>query len=110
VVHGAGRVPEIDDLHLGAAGIEWDAHDGVKVNEYVQSISNPSAYAGGDAAATPGQPLTPVAAYEGDILAENLLSGNHHKANYEGTPSVVFTVPPLAAVGLHERGPPRSVA
>ncbi|MBI2081306.1 MAG: NAD(P)/FAD-dependent oxidoreductase, partial [candidate division NC10 bacterium] len=28
--------------------------------------------------------------------------GNHHKPNYAGIPSVVFTVPPLASVGLQE--------
>ena len=64
VVHGAGRVPEIDDLGLDAAGIEWDARKGVKVNEYLQSVSNSSVYAAGDAAASGGLPLTPVAGYE----------------------------------------------
>jgi glutathione reductase (NADPH) len=40
VVHGAGRVPELDDLNLTAAGIQAEEH-GLKVNEYPQSISNP---------------------------------------------------------------------
>ena len=103
VVHGAGRVPEIDDMDLAKAGVEWDAQRGVKVNEYLQSISNPAVYAAGDAAATEGPPLTPVAGYEGQIVAENLLEGNHQTPNYEGVASVVFTVPPLASVGLQER-------
>jgi glutathione reductase (NADPH) len=101
VVHAAGRVPEIDDLNLDAAGVDWDRR-GVKVNEFLQSISNPSVYSAGDAAATPGPPLTPVAGYEGGIVAANLLKGNHHKPNYLGFPTVVFTVPPLAAVGSGE--------
>ena len=42
VVHGAGRVPEIDDLDLDEAGVRWDQH-GVTVNEYLQSVSNPAA-------------------------------------------------------------------
>ena len=50
VVHGAGRVPDIADLNLEAAGIKA-SHDGVMVNEYLQSISNPRVYAAGDAAA-----------------------------------------------------------
>ena len=103
VVHGAGRVPEIDDMHLTEAGIEWDPRRGVKVNEYLQSISNPAVYAAGDAAASEGPKLTPVASYEGQIVADNILEGNHRKPNYEGTPSVVFTVPPLASVGLQEQ-------
>lgn len=103
VVHGAGRVPEIDDMDLAKAGIEWDPCRGVKVNEFLQSISNPAVYAAGDAAASEGPKLTPVASYEGQIVADNLLQGNHRKPNYEGTPSAVFTVPPLASVGLQER-------
>jgi glutathione reductase (NADPH) len=100
VVHGAGRVPDIDELNLGIAGVERTAR-GVKVNGYLQSTSNPAVYAAGDAAAS-GPPLTPVAAYEGQIVAQNLLKGNHRKPNYQGVPSVVFTVPPLASTGLLE--------
>jgi glutathione reductase (NADPH) len=102
VVHGAGRVPEIDDMRLNEAGIEWDPDRGVKVNEYLQSVSNPAVYAAGDAAASAGPPLTPVATYEGKIAAENLLKGNQRKPNYDGIPTVVFTVPQLASVGLQE--------
>lgn len=101
VVHGAGRVPEVDDMDLAAAGIEWDER-GVKVNQYLQSVSNPAVYAAGDVAASGGPPLTPVAGYEGRIVAANLLEGNKTTADYAGTPSVAFTVPPLAAVGLQE--------
>jgi glutathione reductase (NADPH) len=102
VVHAAGRVPEISDLDLGVAGIEWDKQ-GVRVNQFLQSVSNPAVYAAGDAAATAGPPLSPVAGYEGRLVAANLLKGNHATANYLGVPSVVFTIPPLAAVGLSEQ-------
>lgn len=102
VVHAAGRVPEIDDLNLGAAGVEWDER-GVRVNEFLQSVSNPAVYAAGDAAATGGPSLTPVANYDGTIVAANLMKGNQQKPNYVGIPTVVFTIPPLASVGLSER-------
>jgi glutathione reductase (NADPH) len=39
---------------------------------------------------------------EGRIAAANLLNGNHDKPNSPGVPTVVFTVPPLASVGLQE--------
>jgi glutathione reductase (NADPH) len=103
VVHAAGRVPEINNLNLEAAGVEWEKR-GVRVNEFLQSVSNPAVYAAGDAAASGGPPLAPVASYEGQIVASNLLKGNHQTANYLGIPSVVFTIPPLAAIGLSERG------
>jgi glutathione reductase (NADPH) len=103
VVHAAGRVPEIKDLNLDGVGIEC-AKRGVRVNEFLQSVSISTVYAAGDAAASGGAPLAPVASYEGQIVAANLLKGNHQKPNYLGIPSVVFTIPPLAAVGLSERG------
>jgi glutathione reductase (NADPH) len=102
VVHAAGRVPEINDLNLTAVGIEWD-RQGVRVNEFLQSVSSPAVYAAGDAAASGGPPLAPAASYEGRIVAANLLKGNHQRPQYLGIPSVVFTIPPLAAVGLSER-------
>jgi glutathione reductase (NADPH) len=102
VVHAAGRVPEINDLNLDAAGIEWE-NKGVRVNEFLQSVSIPAVYAAGDAAASGGPPLAPVASYEGGIVAANLLKGNHQRPNYLGVPSVVFTIPQLASVGLNER-------
>jgi glutathione reductase (NADPH) len=101
VVHGAGRVPEIDDLDLERAGVRSDTR-GVLVNEYLQSLSNPAVYAAGDAAASGGLPLTPVASLEGHVVASNLLKGNHRQPDYAGVPTVVFTVPPLASVGLQE--------
>lgn len=100
VVHGAGRVPEIDDLHLENANVERDT--GVLVDEYLNSVSNDAVYAAGDAAQTEGAPLTPVAAYEGMVAAANLLEPKSRSTEYVAIPSVVFTIPPLASVGLLE--------
>jgi glutathione reductase (NADPH) len=103
VVHGGGRVPNTEGLDLRAANVATESNGGVLVNEFLQSVSNPRVYAAGDAAVSPGSlPLTPVAAYEGTIVASNLLKGNTQRPDYRGIPSVVFTVPPLAGVGLTE--------
>jgi glutathione reductase (NADPH) len=99
-VHSAGRVPEIDDLDLEAAGIKREKR-GVTVNEYLQSVSNPAVYAGGDAAAS-GPPLTPKADHDVAVLTTNLLEGNRRTPNYDGIASAVFSVPPLASTGLSE--------
>jgi glutathione reductase (NADPH) len=101
VVHGAGRVPDLDGLALDAGGIRYSS-GGIEVNQYLQSVSNPAVYAAGDCADTKGPALTPVAAYEGRIVAANLTGGNHVKPEYQGVPRVVFTLPPLAGVGLRE--------
>jgi glutathione reductase (NADPH) len=101
VVHSAGRVPDIDDMNLEKAGVER-SNEGVLVNEYLQSVSNPAVYAAGDAAASGGLPLTPVASMERHVVASNLLKGNHRQPNQIGVPTVVFTLPPLSSVGLRE--------
>ena len=101
VVHSAGRVPEIDDLDL-AAGAVARATGGVAVNEYLQSVSNAAVYAAGDAVASADFRLTPVAAMQGAVVASNLLRGNHRVPDYRAIPSVAFTVPPIARVGLGE--------
>ena len=98
-VHSAGRVPEIDDLDLDAAGVKRNER-GVIVNEFLQSVSNPAVYAGGDAAS--GPPLTPKASHDVEVLAINLLEGNRRTPNYDGIASAVFSLPPLASTGLTE--------
>ncbi|HEX6037754.1 NAD(P)/FAD-dependent oxidoreductase [Longimicrobium sp.] len=103
VVHAAGRAPNLGGLDLHRGNVRADARAGVAVNEYLQSVTNSRVYATGDAALPAGSlPLTPVAAHEGAVVASNLLHGNAKCPDYRGVPSVVFTVPPLASVGLTE--------
>lgn len=101
VVHGAGRVPATEGLSLERGGVRYGKR-GIEVNEYLQSVSNPAIYAAGDIAATEGLPLTPVAGLEAGAVAMNMLDGNTKTVDYSGVPSCVFTIPPLAAVGLTE--------
>lgn len=44
-----------------------------------------------------------MAAYDGRTVATNLLEGNTVTADYAIVPSVLFTLPPLASVGLGEQ-------
>ena len=101
VVHAAGRIADLDALDLAAAGVALDGGR-LKLNEFLQSVSNPRVYAAGDAAGS-GPPLTPVSSHDGRVVAGNLLDGNRHRPDYRGVPSVAFTVPPIAAVGLGEQ-------
>ena len=100
VVHAAGRTPALDGLDLKAAGVASE-RSYLTLNDYLQSVSNPAVYAAGDAAAK-GPPLTPVSAHDGRVASANMLKGNQRKPNYLGVPSVAFTIPPIAAVGLTE--------
>src|SRR3989449_4432526 len=100
VVHAAGRAPALDTLDLRTAEVSVKSGR-LALNEYLQSVSNPAVYAAGDAAQM-GPPLTPVSSHDAKIAAANMLEGNTLKPNYSGVPSVAFTVPPIAAVGLSE--------
>jgi glutathione reductase (NADPH) len=101
VVHSAGRVPDIEELNLSAANVDIQGNKLV-LNEYLQSVSNPIIYAAGDAAAK-GPPLTPVSSHDAKTVAANILEGNKHRPDYSGVPSVAFTLPPIASVGLSEK-------
>ena len=97
VVHGAGRIPQLASL----ANVAHRA-EGVTVAPHLQSVSNPAVYAAGDSAHTPGLPLTPVAVFEGKVAASNMLKHTTTAPDYAGVPTVVFTIPELARVGLLE--------
>lgn len=100
VVHAAGRAPDWAPLNLAAAGVQVE-NGRIKLNEFLQSVSNPAVYAAGDAAQN-GPPLTPVSSHDAHVVAANLVRGNARRPDYRGVPSVAFTVPPIASVGITE--------
>ncbi|GGF25547.1 NAD(P)/FAD-dependent oxidoreductase [Echinicola marina] len=102
LVNAAGRVPELDGMNLEKASIAYNKK-GIEVNEYLQSESNPTVYAAGDAANSNGLNLTPVAVMEGHAVAANIIRGNSKVPDYTEMPSAVFTLPTLAAVGMTEK-------
>ena len=102
VVHAAGRIPDLEHLNLEAAEVDRDEHGHIKLNEFLQSVSNPVVYAAGDAAAK-GPPLTPVSSHDAKVVVGNLLEGNRRCPDYRGVPSVAFTIPPISAVGMSEQ-------
>jgi glutathione reductase (NADPH) len=101
VVHAGGRVPALEDLDLEAGGVKTE-NGRLCLNDYLQSVSNAAVFAAGDAAQA-GPPLTPVASHDATVVAANLLKGNHVRANYRGVPSVAFSIPPIAMVGMSEQ-------
>jgi glutathione reductase (NADPH) len=101
VVHGAGRVPNVTGLDLEAGSVRY-GRQGIEVNDHLQSVSNPAVYAAGDVAATGAPALSPIASEDGRTLVHNLLEKEPRKPDYGPVPTVVFSVPALAAVGLRE--------
>lgn len=97
VVHGAGRVADIEDLHLEKAGVKIEK-GAIAVDKHMRT-SNSKIYAGGDCVLE-GMQLTPVAILQGEVAAANILDGDRVEADYTGVPSAVFTIPVLASVGI----------
>ena len=102
VFNTAGRVPSIDDLDLKQGNVAFNKK-GVEVNTFLQSPTNPNVYACGDVSASGTLPLTPLSSQEARVVLKNILNGNHMELDVPPTPSVVFTQPQLASVGLNEK-------
>ena len=100
VIHAAGRVPELASLNLAAGDVAVEKGR-LRLTSSLQSVSNPRVYAAGDAAGI-GPPLTPVSSHDAKVVTANMLDGADARPDYRGVPSVVFTVPPIATVGLSE--------
>lgn len=102
VVHGAGRVPNVDGLNLEAAEVAFGDR-GVEVDSFMRSVSNPSVFAGGDCAASGRPPLTPTANEEARVIAKNLFAPSpEHKPDYGIIPQVAFSVPSIATIGMSQ--------
>jgi glutathione reductase (NADPH) len=100
VLWATGRVANVAELGLEAAGVATDAL-GFIVTDAYQATSAPGVYAIGDV--TGRAPLTPVAIAAGRRLAERLFGGDPQAhLDYENVPTVVFSHPPIGTVGLSE--------
>lgn len=103
VFNTAGRVPSIDELELENGKVSF-TKKGVSVNEKLQNPSNLDVYACGDVSDSEGLPLTPLSSQEARVVVSQLLDKDHkEEAHYPPQPSVVFTIPNVASVGLSEK-------
>ncbi len=101
VIWAVGRRPNTASLNLQAAGVSVLGNGVIPVDEY-ENTNQPGIYAIGDI--TGRVQLTPVAIAAGRRLAERLF--NHQpeaRMDYENIPSVVFSHPPVATIGLTEQ-------
>ena len=101
VFNTSGRMPAVHNLDLEKGNVRY-SDKGIEVSYYMQSTTNPRVYAAGDNSATHGLPLTPFATMEAHIAVSNILEGNNKKPDYDVRPTVVYTLPSLAMVGMTE--------
>ncbi|MCK5640062.1 MAG: glutathione-disulfide reductase [Gammaproteobacteria bacterium] len=100
LIWAIGRAPNVAGLNIEAAGIHRDEH-GFIVTDAFQNTNVASIYALGDV--TGRAQLTPVAIAAARRLGDRLFNGqSERRLDYENIPSVVFSHPPIATVGLSE--------
>jgi glutathione reductase (NADPH) len=96
ILHAIGRVPNIDNLNLEAAGVNL-AGNAIQVDSEFRT-SQPHIYAVGDV--IDKLQLTPVAIRQGHAVSHALLGEVPIETDLENVASAVFSSPPLASVGL----------
>lgn len=97
VMDTTGRVANIDGLGLDTIGVAYD-RQGVLVNDHLQT-NVPNIYASGDVISKPIARLTPTATFESHYIARVLL-GDLAPITYPVVPTVAFTLPRVAQVGV----------
>ncbi|MBV8685547.1 MAG: dihydrolipoyl dehydrogenase [Alphaproteobacteria bacterium] len=98
VLVSIGRRPNTDGLGLDAAGVPLNKRGQIEVDHDFRTAV-PGIYAIGDV--TPGPMLAHKAEDEGVAVAE-ILAGQVGIVNHDVIPSVVYTFPEIASVGLTE--------
>ncbi|MEH1773881.1 mercuric reductase [Nostoc sp.] len=103
ILVGAGRSPNVEGLNLESVGVAYDKHQGVKVNDYLQT-TNPKIYAAGDICMN--WKFTHAADAAARIVIKNTLFSpfglRRSKLSSLVMPWVTYTDPEIAHVGLYE--------
>ena len=98
VLVAVGRNPNTEGLGVTEAGVELDERGCIKTNTERQT-NVPGIYAIGDVVAGP---MLAHKAEQEAIAAVERMAGQSGSVNYDTIPSVVYTAPEVAAVGLIE--------
>lgn len=98
LIVAVGRRPYTEDLFTVDSGVNLDERGFIFVNQSCQT-DVPGVYAIGDIVRGPA--LAHKATEEGVMVAE-IIAGHHTQLNYDCIPSVVYTHPEVAWVGMTE--------
>jgi len=97
VLVAVGRWPNTSGLGLGELGVKMNGR-AIAVDEHLRT-NIPNVWAIGDAVG--GMMLAHKAMVDGRVVAENV-TGGRRAVDYRSVPSVIFTRPEVASVGLTE--------
>lgn len=99
ILVGAGRAPNVENLGLEAAGVEYDPRKGVKVDDRLRT-TNKRIYAAGDCCMA--WKFTHAADAAAQIVVQNALFGGKKKLSALNMSWCTYTDPEIAHVGLYE--------
>ncbi|MGC8660350.1 MAG: FAD-containing oxidoreductase [Desulfomonilaceae bacterium] len=100
ILAGAGRAPNVENLNLEAAGIQYDKRKGVVVDDHLRT-TNPAIYAAGDVSMN--YKFTHTADAAARIVIQNALFKGSKKISALTVPWCTYTDPEIAHVGMYEQ-------
>lgn len=100
ILAGIGRLPNVEDLGLEAAGIDWEPGKGIVVDDFLRT-RNRAVYAAGDACMA--EKFTHVADATARIVIRNALFGGRERHSTLLIPWCTYTDPEIAHVGVYVR-------
>ena len=92
-----GRTPNVENLGLDAAGVQFDHRTGIQVNDFLQT-TNPKVYAAGDVATT--NRYTHAADFMARLVIQNALFMGRSRYSSLVIPRCTYTTPEIAHVGI----------
>ena len=100
ILTGSGRAPNVEGLNLEAAGVDYAAGSGIRVDDFLRT-SNPHIYAAGDVCLEHKYAHTATASAR--IVVQNALFRGRERLSKLIIPWCTFTDPEIAHVGLYVR-------
>jgi pyruvate/2-oxoglutarate dehydrogenase complex dihydrolipoamide dehydrogenase (E3) component len=100
VLLSIGRAPNVQDLGLESAGIDFDAVRGIDVDDFLRT-SNADVYAAGDVSST--HPFTNIAEASARLAMQNAFGAKRQRQSRLTIPWCTFCDPEIAHIGMHLR-------
>lgn len=98
ILGATGRIANTEDLGLEALGISAGSR-GILVDDHLRTAVR-NIFASGDVVESPEPKLTPVAEFDSNYIASQILGLSTEPIRYPVIPNLVFTLPRIAQVGV----------
>jgi len=100
VMLSIGRVPNVEDLGLEAAGIDFEASRGIEIDDFLRT-TNADVYAAGDVCNS--RQFTNVAETSARLAVQNAFGASIERQNQLMIPWCTYCDPEIAHIGMHMR-------